>query len=90
MFKNEYRKEEWRSIRMNNLGGLYEISTEGKVRSKPYTIFRGKEKESVKGANLQATEKDVYLTDGNSRGWYNIGFLYYQTFKRDLTPHNIY
>ena len=74
------KEVKWVNIPQKGLKGLYEISNEGKVRSKDYQLFRDGELRQIKGSVLKEEENSVYLKSNNFYGWNNVGALYLETF----------
>ena len=74
-------EEIWRPVNLLGFSYLYEISSNGKVRSKAYKIFKNGKVLNRAARILQEDEdKAVYLSNRRYMGMYNKGILYRHTF----------
>ena len=81
MITQEQRDNEiWRPINLEAFIDTYEISNLGRVRFKPYRFFKDGTIHKSEGRLLKFIDNDVFMTNGEYRGLYNVGTLYNKTF----------
>jgi hypothetical protein len=73
--------EVWRKLNLEGFKYLYEISSNGKVRYKPYKFFKNGKLELSKGRELKIEDgRDVFLTNRRYQGLYNTSILYRHSY----------
>ena len=77
-------EETWENVGMEQFRGLYEISSLGRVRVKPYKFFKNGILEQGKSRILMNYDKQVFLYNGLYRRLYKVGVLFNETYKKDI------
>ena len=74
-------EEIWRPVNLLGFSYLYEMSSNGRVRSKAYKFFKNGRLQTSKGRILlQDEDKAVFMSNRLYQGMYNIGILWRHTF----------
>ncbi len=76
-------KLQFTDIKWEGLKGLYEIATNGAVRSKRYKFYNRQGRLVQGGRMLTQENNSVYLKNGDEYSWYNVGVLYFATFNKN-------